>query len=404
MKRTIQSWLRLLLLTVGAFAIFSSCNKDLPVATPIVTPAPSGSSILEVLNDPNYSILKAAVARAATFSSPTGNISTLLGDKNAVVTFFAPDDAAFIGSGIPSAAAIATLRPGFLDTVLKYHLVGGQKFGSASIPTTFPNNLYLQSMLLLAAPSAALPPGLRMPIFPGKTGPAMFANNIPVTQADIAVANGTMHKVARIVAPPSQYLWERINADTSMSYLKAAIIRADSGVAAPNRLQDALVNPAANLTIFAPTNAAFRALLTGQITLALIAMGTDPATAAATAAALASTPNVFATPALYPVITPTLVKGIVVYHILGVRAFSVNLPPVATLVKTLLNTAIAAHPGVTVQATFGPTGVTAATVKGLANATASNLLINPTPAPAGNSDQHYINGVIHKIDQVLLPQ
>jgi uncharacterized surface protein with fasciclin (FAS1) repeats len=213
-----------------------------------------------------------------------------------------------------------------------------------------------------------------------------------------------MHKVARIVAPPSQYLWERINADTSMSYLKAAIIRADSGVAAPNRLQDALVNPAANLTLFAPTNAAFRALLTGQITLALIAQGMDPATAAATAAALAGTSNVFATPALYPVLTPTLVKGIVVYHILGVRAFSVNIPPTATLVKTLLNTAIAAHPGVTVQATFGPAGVTAATVKGLANATASNFLINPTPAPAGNSDQHYINGVIHKIDQVLLPQ
>ena len=35
---------------------------------------------------------------------------------------------------------------------------------------------------------------------------------------------------------------------------------------------------------------------------------------------------------------------------------------------------------------------------------ASNIAINPTPAPGGTSDQHYLNGVIHKIDQVLRPQ
>lgn len=387
-----------------AASLLFSCNKELPEATPKTQPQPTGSTILELLNDPGYSILKAAVARAATFNSSTGNISTLLGDKNNVFTFFAPDDAAMQGSGIPSAGAIAFLRPGFLDTVLKYHLVGGQKFMSASIPTTFPNNLYLQSSLVLMPPSAALPPGYRMPIFPGKTGPAMFANNIPVLQADITAANGVMHKVARIVAPPSTVLWDRINTDADLTYLKAAVQRADSGTVAPNRLQDALANAAANLTIFAPTNLAFQELLTGQITLALIGMGMDPATAAATAAALASTPDVFTNPALVNVLTPTTVKGLVVYHILGVRAFSVNIPPTPTAVPTLLNTAIAAHPGVVLQATFGPTGVTAATVKGVANPTASNILINPTPAPGGTSDQHYINGVIHKMDQVLRPQ
>ena len=103
-------------------------------------------------------------------------------------------------------------------------------------------------------------------------------------------------------------------------------------------------------------------------------------------------------------LTPTTVKGIVVYHILGNRAFSVNLPTTAANYPTLLNGAIAAHPGVGLQATFGPTGVTGATVKGAANTTASNVVINPTPAPGGTSDQHYINGVIHKIDQVLRPQ
>ncbi len=87
------------------------------------------------------------------------------------------------------------------------------------------------------------------------------------------------------------------------------------------------------------------------------------------------------------------------YHLLGARAFSVNLPTTATNTPTLLNSVIPTHPGVAVQATFGATGVTAATVKGAANATASNILINPLPG--ATSDQNYINGVLHKIDQVL---
>ncbi|HUM65174.1 MAG TPA: hypothetical protein PLV32_04990, partial [Chitinophagaceae bacterium] len=88
--------------------------------------------------------------------------------------------------------------------------------------------------------------------------------------------------------------------------------------------------------------------------------------------------------------------------ILGNRAFSVNMPAGMTSVPTLLNSAIPGHPGVGIQATLGLAGVTTALVKGAANATAANILINPLPG--GSSDQHFINGVLHKIDQVLLPQ
>jgi uncharacterized surface protein with fasciclin (FAS1) repeats len=68
-----------------------------------------------------------------------------------------------------------------------------------------------------------------------------------------------------------------------------------------------------------------------------------------------------------------------------------------------LNNAVNAHPGVALQATLGMTGMaTSASVKGVVNATASNIQINP--AANGTSDQHYINGVLHVIDQVLRPQ
>jgi uncharacterized surface protein with fasciclin (FAS1) repeats len=406
MSFSINKFLKPTFLLAGAVSLLVSCNKELPEAKPIETAPPTGSTITELLNDPSFSILKAAVAKAApAASSGLQPLSALFSDNTAVFTFFAPTDAAFqiAFPGITSAAIAAPqFRPGLLDTLLRYHLVGGQKVTSAMIPTTFPN-IQLPTSLVLAPPSATLPPGLRMSIFPSKRGNTLWANNIPITQADIAASNGVIHKVAVVVAPPSTFLWNRIEDDPELTYLEAAIKRADEGVAEASTLQAALKNPAANLTIFAPTDAAFRMILTAQITQALMAQGMDQNTAQQRATQLASTPDVFTNPAVTPVLTQALVKGIVVYHILGTRAFSVNIPatPMAG-VPTLVNSAVPNHPGVTIQATFGATGVTAATVKGVANGTASNILIDPRPN--GTSDQHYINGVIHKIDQVLRPQ
>ena len=123
----------------------------------------------------------------------------------------------------------------------------------------------------------------------------MFVNNIPIVEADKEVANGIMHRTSFVLLPPSQVLWQRIATDPDLTYLKAAVEKADGNTApaVAGPLQSALSNPAANLTVLAPSNLAFQQVLTGQITRALIGMGVDPATAAAQAAALASTPDVF---------------------------------------------------------------------------------------------------------------
>ena len=291
--------------------------------------------------------------------------------------------------------------------------------GSGSITATFPNFQY-PSILNPAPQLSAL---LRLTTFPSKRSNGAWVNNIPITATDIPAVNGVLHKVAAVVLPPSRYLWD-VNPSTSTSpnnsifaapdltYLKAAINRADSGVAAGARLVDALTNIGANLTVFAPTDIAFQQALTGAIAQGLIAQGVPSATALAQATFLASTPGVFTNPALWNVITPTFAKGIVAYHILssqttpfappGIRVFSVNFPTTATAIKTLLNSAVAVHPGVTIRASFTGPFVTSATVKGLANATASNVVINPLNPIA--TDQHFLNGVIIRIDQVLLPQ
>lgn len=425
MKISLHNFFGLALLP--AALLVASCNKDAEDPVPVVAPVPTGASLLETITADStgagsLKTFRAAVTRAST-SSASPSLTTLLADRSAQYTVFAPTDAAFLlafqALGIPPAVGINALRPGQLDTILRYHIVGGRVTG-AMIPETFPN-AQLPSQFVLQAPSAAVPPGLRMSVFASKRGTNFWVNNVPLVQTDVATANGVVHKPAVVLLPPSQFLWNRIDTDPNLTYLKAAVQRADSGATAATSLVAALSNPAANLTVFAPNDTSFRSAVREQIRIALlpmitqqlIAAGATPAQAAAQAPALAltqatalsATPAVFSNAMLYPYLTPTLVRAILAYHVFTTRAFTVNLPTASTGgFRTFLNTVVATHPGVTLQATFGPTGVTAASVRGVANPSASVVIINPTPAPGGTSDQHYINGVLHVIDQVLRPQ
>jgi uncharacterized surface protein with fasciclin (FAS1) repeats len=414
----------------------TACNKLDLDAVPNTTPAASTlPTLATLLDDANFSLLKAAVNKAG--------LMTTLANKDLRFTVFAPDDAAITASltpllppGVTPAIYINNvLTAADAKSLISYHVVP-QVIGAASITSSFPNFQY--PSILNPAPTVS--PLLRLTTFPSKRANGAWVNNVPITAVDIQAANGVVHKVARIVQPPSTDLWSRINTDAELTYLKAAIQRADSGVVLlQDRLQSSLdlaTYPLAigsNLTVFAPTDAAMKAFLTGAITQALVGRGIPLATSQFAAGVivnaggttLLSNPSAVADipgipvvnlgPILSGVITPTLAKGIVAYHLLssqsgsftppGVRVFSVNIPTSATNAKTLLNAGVPAHPGLTVQATFIPSlpVVGAATVKGAGNATASNILINLTGG-APTSDLHHINGVLHKIDQVLLPQ
>ena len=419
MKLYISKWLQGVAIVVGLAGVISACNKDLPEAEPIIPPSTSGLSIFETVraNGDVYAYLDSAIVRASGFNNPAGKLDTLLKNKSNVLTFFAPDNNAFKLSfqllGLPTdISTLKFFRPGFLDTVLRYHLIGGQRITAANIPTSFPASLYLQSMFVLLPPSAAVPPGYRMPLFVGKQGQITFANNIPVITADQEVANGIINRTSFLLLPPQQVLLQRIATDPDLTYLYSAIRKATEGDP-DSALWKGLMNPAANFTVLAPSNLAFQQILTLQITGALIAMGLPPADAAAQAAALASTPDVFFNPALASVLTPATMEGIVAYHLLaepydttfqGIRVFSNNIPSTEVNSYTFVNNGLSIHPGVTLKAFYGFNGVSAITVKGLGNPTVANVQINPIPAPGGTSDQHYVNGVLHKIDQVLLPQ
>lgn len=387
--------------------IFSACNKDVEQFSsnpPSANPSPGLATVLSSSANTLYS---AIIAKSG--------MSTILNDSTKTFTLFAPVNAAvkqvitaLTGGAVPAGSPDAVYL-GFINSssfpqstaagIVSYNILP-QKIDYSALSHSFPNLQY-PSLLNPAPELSAL---LRLTVFPSKTN-GNFVNNIPVTSAGTAAGNGIIYETGAAMVPPTRYLWDRINTDADLTYLKAAIARADEGAAAGTSLTGYLQNIGANFTVFAPTDAVFKATLTGMIYQTLVAQGVPSATAMTQATLLASTTGVFTNPALASVLTPTTVKGIIVYHILGSRAFLNNFPATQTNYPTLLNGAVSSHPGLGLKLTNITSGmVTAASIKGLVNATAANIIVNPTPEPGGSSDQHYLNGVLHKIDQVLLPQ
>jgi len=345
----LKNWLPVLTLIV---IVAASCNKNVPEATPINYPQGSGSTIGEVLNtNPSFTILKAAVTKAGLLPA--------VSDKNSVFTVFAPDDAAFTRSGI-SLGLINALPAASVASIVQYHVIPGRNITSSAIPTSFPN---VQMPTAFVFPSPNTNPLVRFSNFPSKRGANVWVNNIPVVTPDVAAANGTIHVTFAMLNPPSRVLLDTIARDADLSYLVAAITAADAGVPAGSKFSDFLANPLANFTVMAPTNQAFINLLT--------ALGLP------------------ASPSSLALLPQATVRGIVAYHLLLARAFAANLPTSPTAVPSLLSASLPGAPALTFNAAPG------GGVKGAANPTYSNITA---------IDRHAINGVFHKIDQVLRPQ
>lgn len=347
-----------------------ACNKEFDYVDPTlpstVTPGPTGTVTLNALinSDTSFSFLKAAVAKAG--------LATILNDTDLRLTLFAPDNAAFRRSlpalGLPPVeAALGYIDTATMRSILSYHL-SPDYLPAESIPATFPNLQYPTFL----NPAPQLSPLLRLTIFPSRNANGAFVNAIPVTAVNTAASNGVLHRVAALVAPPSKSIYELITADTSLTFLVKALARADSGrtTIANGSLTEASKSIGANLTLFAPTNDAFKNLL--------IELHQQPVEAIIN---------------YLPVDT---VRAIIAYHLLGSRAFSVNMPTTPTFVKTVLNASLpASHPGLNVVVGFTGPFVTAFNVTGVGNGGAAAQVIA--------QDVHATNGVVHKINRVLLP-
>jgi len=325
---------RLLLGAATALTLLATgCGKDDPA-----TPAPAPKTIVDVaVGNPDFSALVAAVTK-------TGLASTLAGPG--AFTVFAPTNAAFAQLGLPynTAANIngitATADIDFLRGVLLYHALPGAGRKAAD----FPNGPSIQ---MTARPSTGIIDNL---LYLSKGSAGVFINgNSKVVTADVPAANGVIHAIDRVLLPPTRTVAGLVTASAQAATGKEFTILLQALSLNPG-LVAAASNSGANLTVFAPTDAAFRA-----------AGITDASTVA-----------------------PAFLLRVLQLHIItSGRVFSPDLAATQTVATANAEqiTIAASATGVTVRGAGNGTNA--------ANVTAANVLAT--------------NGVVHVIDRVLLP-
>ncbi|CCH52669.1 beta-Ig-H3/fasciclin [Fibrisoma limi BUZ 3] len=315
------------LIVAALFTLFvfgmTACSDD-DDNTPVT------ANIAELVGtNAQFTLLNAALARAgldATLRQP------------GPYTVFAPTDDAFRAAGYANAAAVNAADQNALRNILLYHVIGGSVPASAinTGQNAQPTSLSANGTIYIS--KAASTSG---------TATGVSVNGARVLQADVAASNGIIHVIDRVLLPPTGSILAVVQADTSLSLLTAAALRGGAEVTT------ALNNPAIPITVFAPTNAAFRA------------------TSFSTVAAITAAPE-------------DVLRGILTYHVIpAVRAYSPTLTNGATITTFQTGTV-----------TVGVSS-TAVTVTGRGN--------GGNPSRVTTPDINATNGVIHKIDRVLLP-
>lgn len=305
-------------------ALIVSCSKDKGNSS-------SSSTITDkVVADPSFSLLEKAVVKAGLGTTLSGN---------GPFTVFAPNDAAFTASGI-SSSSIDGLSTDYLKKLLLYHTLAS-KVLAADVPAG-PN----AKITTANSPADSL--------FITKNAAGVFVNGIKVVTPDVTASNGVIHVLQKVLLPPAGNIvataQANLGGDNGLDSLVVAIVRADA--ASPGLIN--LLNGNV-ITVFAPTNKAFRDLLTA---LSLNNIGQIPI---------------------------ATLQAVLSYHVVSGRAFSSDLSNGTILMLAGGTT--------TVNLTNGTGG--GPTITGNGNAGAkSNIIATNIMAT---------NGVVHVIDKVLLP-
>lgn len=308
------------LAAVSALALVAACgggDDDHP---------PPGT-LAQVATTGGFTALVAAADKAGLVPA--------LSSSSASLTVFAPTDAAFTSLatslGFADAGAmVAALDGPTLASILQYHVLPTKKLAADLVgggPT--------QDTLYTFDGAAAT---LALDTTSGVKLTDEVLTQATVTTANVPASNGVIHVIDKVLVPPGVLnVVQMAQLNPAFSTLVGAVVTAN--------LQGALADPAATLTVFAPTNDAFAAIAT-------------------TVAGL----------------TPTELTTVLTYHVLDSQVLAADIPfgtPVTTL----------ANQDITINAGTPPT---------ITDTTA-------TPASIVATDVRASNGVIHVIGKVLIP-
>lgn len=203
---------------------------------------------------PEFTVLLAAVGAA----DPA--FLEALSNPDANLTVFAPTDAAFVAllNALGTTAEDLLANTDLLNTVLAYHVVPGL-FDAESVVAL--DGAYLGTMLPGYALSVSVEDG------------AAYVDDSTVVAADVMATNGIVHVIDAVLVPdtsgeeemmeemeePTQSIAEIVVASTEAETPEFTVLLAAIAAADPSILTT-LSNDGA-YTVFAPTDAAFAALL-----------------------------------------------------------------------------------------------------------------------------------------------
>lgn len=317
-------------------------NGVIHVIDTVLTPPTDASDAME--NEPMNIVETASAAGSFNILSQalvaTGLVETL-SDSEATFTVFAPTDDAF--AKLPEGTIDTLLaNPDALSDILLYHVISDAVVDSVTATS-------------LAGQTATMANGDTVAI--SLSDGNLQINNATVTSADVVASNGIIHVIDSVLLPPTEDEEETTDTPVQPESPTGTILDVAAGnpdfsiLAAAVQaagLDGALGHAGDTYTVFAPTNAAFEAL--GQDTIdALLA---DPET----------------------------LRDILLLHVLPGRV--VDAQTALTLV------------GYDIQAGNGDILVI--------SQDGDSLSINGSNIVA--TDIQAVNGVIHVIDKVILPQ
>lgn len=311
-----------------------------PTVLPIV-----GTVVAPAYFNKNFSILTAAVVQ--------GKLLTALLDATKQYTVFAPTNDAFIAylKVANEAAAITTVN-GLAETavadLLTFHVLGSEVKAAAIVtgPVT----------TIRSANNKA---------FVTKVGSAVTINNARVTTADVDASNGVVHVIDAVLTPPVGDIVAVATSTANASTFNILVASLTKAGLVPT------VQGVGPLTVFAPTDDAFLALLRS-----FPAFGPN-LTEAAALDFINNTISASSTPLDLPTLT-----SILTYHVVPGAAYSINLSN-----NQVLTTAKSAAPN---TLTVGVAGSTV-TIDGSGS---SPSTVNPANISATNGVVHVINIVL----------
>lgn len=218
-------------LFLGAVVSFSSCSED---DDDVIV---EEQNIVELAQgNADLSSLVAAATRAGLVDE--------LSDENANLTVFAPTNAAFSAFLTANGfASVDEVPVDLLTQILLNHVVGSE-LKAADLTTG-----YVSTLATFGATTA------NISLFVNTSGGVTLNGGAAVATADVDASNGVVHVIDEVIGLPTVVTFATSNPDFSI--LVQALTR-------PDLTTDfvEVLSGAGPFTVFAPTNAAFAALLT----------------------------------------------------------------------------------------------------------------------------------------------